>query len=115
MSVSDLDLCSWAYDGNLTQLKKAVREDKKLLLASDKNQRTALHWACSSGKGEVVDFLLAQDSEVRSRSENGRHDVHCLLASLFHDNVWTEIEIDKMNVGRLWWTKTIMLLFCTNR
>ena len=64
MSVSDLDHCNWAYEGNLTQLKKAIREEKKLLLASDKNLRTALHWACSSGRDDVVDYLLAQDSEV---------------------------------------------------
>ena len=64
MSVSDLDHCNWAYEGNLVQLKRAVREEKKLLFAFDKNHRTALHWACSSGKTDVVDFLLAQDSQV---------------------------------------------------
>ena len=60
MSVSDVELCNIAYEGKLSLVKKTVQENEGLVRQKDKNQRTALHWACSSGQHGVVDFLLNQ-------------------------------------------------------
>ena len=67
MSVSDLDLCNSAYEGKLSLVKKAVQEDQGLVRKKDKNRRTALHWACSSGQDAVAEFLLNQGSKVETK------------------------------------------------
>lgn len=64
MSVSDVELCNLAYEGKLSLVKKVVQENEEEVLKKDKNQRTAVHWACSSGQHAVVDFLINQGAQV---------------------------------------------------
>ena len=64
MSVSDVELCNLAYEGKLSLVKKVVQENEGEVLKKDKNQRTAVHWACSSGQHAVVDFLINQGAQV---------------------------------------------------
>ena len=65
MSVSDVQFCSLAYEGKLELMRSLWEGDPSLINARDTNMRTALHWASSSGKEEVVDWLLTQGAEVR--------------------------------------------------
>lgn len=62
--VSELDVCNYAYEGRLKLLILAVDKDPTLVGKRDSNQRTALHWACSSGQSEIAAYLLDKGAEV---------------------------------------------------
>ncbi len=65
MAVSNVDVCVWAYEGRLQLLKSALEENlDKVIMKRDNSERTALHWACSSGKTDVVGFLITNGAEV---------------------------------------------------
>ena len=64
MAVSNLDLCVWAYEGKFGLVMKAVDENAEYLAERDSNERTALHWACASGKADIVSFLTVKGAEV---------------------------------------------------
>ena len=64
MAISNVDICDWAYEGKLQFLKTAVEGNPRKLTETDSSKRTALHWACSSGKADVVSFLIAKGAEV---------------------------------------------------
>lgn len=66
VSVSDLEVCNLAYGGNLEELRGRLEEDPDLIRRRDSNERTALHWACSSGQKEVVSYLLEAGAEVKA-------------------------------------------------
>ena len=63
-SISNVDFCNWAYEGKLNFVKTAVEADQTILSKRDSSRRTGLHWACSSGKTDVVNFLIAKGAEV---------------------------------------------------
>lgn len=65
MSVSDLDVCNYAYEGRIHLLRVALEKNPELLNKADSNSRTALHWACSSGQRDVVVYLLDKGAMVR--------------------------------------------------
>jgi len=64
VAVSDLEFCNLAYDGRVAMLKASLEKDGSLIRRRDANKRTALHWACSSGRNEVVEFLVNKGAEV---------------------------------------------------
>ena len=73
--VSDVDICNWAYEGLAERVATALSVSPNLLHKTDANQRTALHWACSSGQTEVVKLLLSEGAKVdrtRLRRIGGR-------------------------------------------
>uniref|UniRef100_A0A3B3QIJ7 Proteasome 26S subunit, non-ATPase 10 n=1 Tax=Paramormyrops kingsleyae TaxID=1676925 RepID=A0A3B3QIJ7_9TELE len=57
-SVSNLEVCNFAYAGKFDQLKQSILSDKSLATKTDQDHRTALHWACSAGHTDIVQFLL---------------------------------------------------------
>ncbi|WBW73629.1 proteasome assembly chaperone, gankyrin [Schizosaccharomyces osmophilus] len=53
-------------------VQKTITEDRNTLNASDADKRTPLHWACSTGKVDVVEYLLKQpDIKVDEKDEAG--------------------------------------------
>ncbi len=64
MSVSNVEVCNWAYEGNLAAIQAAVKINEALLSKTDSSQRTGLHWACSAGKTEVVNFFITKGAKV---------------------------------------------------
>ena len=62
--VSDVEVCCWAYEGHAGRLRTALAEDAKLLQRTDCHHRTALHWACASGRTEIVRMLITLGAEV---------------------------------------------------
>lgn len=63
-AVSNVDICNWAYEGSLDAIRPAISDNPDLVNASDSNKRTPLHWACSSGKTDVVEFLVSRKAQV---------------------------------------------------
>ena len=64
MEVSEVDVCNWAYEGKLRTIQEAVESGQNLLTKTDTSKRCGLHWACSSGKRDVVDYFLAKGVNV---------------------------------------------------
>ena len=62
--VSDVESCCWAYEGQTGRLRAALTENVQLLQKRDSHHRTALHWACTSGKTDIVRMLLTLGAEV---------------------------------------------------
>lgn len=73
VQVSDVDICNWAYEGLAERVATALSVSPHLLHQTDANQRTALHWACSSGQIEVVKALLSQGAKVQREPDLARY------------------------------------------
>ncbi|KAK3090050.1 hypothetical protein FSP39_008821 [Pinctada imbricata] len=70
MALSDpKDVNRLAYDGKLEELKIKLRENNDLLTNIDDTQRMPLHWACSAGRKEIVEYLLKSRAPVDARDE----------------------------------------------
>ncbi|AWP12392.1 putative E3 ubiquitin-protein ligase XIAP [Scophthalmus maximus] len=63
-SVSNVEVCNFAYTGQLEKLRQSILSDKTLACKTDQDRRTALHWACSAGHTDIVEFLLDLGVEV---------------------------------------------------
>ncbi|ROL47301.1 26S proteasome non-ATPase regulatory subunit 10 [Anabarilius grahami] len=68
-SVSNVEICNLAYTGELEELKKCVLSDSSLVTKTDQDSRTALHWACSAGHVDIVQFLLNLGVEVNLQDD----------------------------------------------
>lgn len=66
MAISEVSVCEWAYEGKLSHIKSTVEADPKQVLKTDSSKRSGLHWACSAGRKEVVDFFIAKGAEVNT-------------------------------------------------
>uniref|UniRef100_A0A8C2MKP4 Uncharacterized protein n=1 Tax=Cricetulus griseus TaxID=10029 RepID=A0A8C2MKP4_CRIGR len=60
-------------------LKESILADRTLTTRTDQDSRTALHWACSAGHTEIVEFLLqlgvpVNDKMMQAASKN-RHEI----------------------------------------
>ena len=64
MNHSNVEFCQLAYDGNTNVLKEKMSANAGLVNKTDQDGRTALHWASSAGKADVVDILLANNAKV---------------------------------------------------
>ena len=57
--------------GNLDTVQAVLTENPGLASSKDDNGYTPLHWACHSGRTEVVAMLLANHAEVNARDNLG--------------------------------------------
>ena len=65
MSVSDVSICNDAYDGDLSAVRREINHNNSLVNVKDKNRRTPLHWACSTGHNNIVQFLIHNGAKVQ--------------------------------------------------
>lgn len=98
-SVSNVEVCNFAYTGQFEKLKQSILSDKTLACKTDQvrmhvliwqmeivvfhvfffipdflwfqDRRTALHWACSAGHTNIVEFLLDLGVEVNLQDDVG--------------------------------------------
>uniref|UniRef100_A0A8C9DT30 Proteasome 26S subunit, non-ATPase 10 n=1 Tax=Prolemur simus TaxID=1328070 RepID=A0A8C9DT30_PROSS len=80
--VSNLLVCNLAYSGKLEELKERILADKSLATRTDQDSRTALHWACSAGHTEIVEFLLQLGVPVNDKDDaasKNRHEIAVML------------------------------------
>ncbi|CAG08390.1 unnamed protein product, partial [Tetraodon nigroviridis] len=68
-SVSNVEICNFAYTGQFDKLKQSILSDKSLASKTDQDRRTALHWACSAGHTDIVEFLLDVGAEVNLQDD----------------------------------------------
>uniref|UniRef100_A0A3B4H964 Proteasome 26S subunit, non-ATPase 10 n=1 Tax=Pundamilia nyererei TaxID=303518 RepID=A0A3B4H964_9CICH len=68
-SVSNVEVCNFAYTGQFEKLKQCILSDKTLACKTDQDRRTALHWACSAGHTDIVEFLLDMGVEVNLQDD----------------------------------------------
>lgn len=97
-SVSNVEICNFAYAGQFDKLKQSILSDKSLACKTDQvktpilffylffdnwesaifsivlslllqDRRTALHWACSAGHTNIVEFLLDLGVEVNLQDD----------------------------------------------
>ncbi|XP_044248061.1 26S proteasome non-ATPase regulatory subunit 10 isoform X3 [Ursus arctos] len=84
--VSNLMVCNLAYSGKLEELKERILADKSLATRTDQDSRTALHWACSAGHTEIVEFLLQLGVPVNDKDDAGWSPLH-IAASAGRDEI----------------------------
>ncbi len=60
-----------AYKGDLATVRQLVEADGSLATATDKFGITALHWAASRGRTDVVRYLLEQGANAEARDVRG--------------------------------------------
>ncbi|KAJ3344227.1 hypothetical protein HDU93_000017 [Gonapodya sp. JEL0774] len=62
---------SVALSGDLATASSLLSATPSLVRAKDDDERTALHWACSSGKPDLVTLLLEKGSDVNATDDAG--------------------------------------------
>lgn len=62
--VSRVDICNFAYEGRLELVRASIEKNPEVVKTQDSSKRSALHWACSSGKDDVVSLLLSKGAVV---------------------------------------------------
>uniref|UniRef100_A0A673FZL1 Proteasome 26S subunit, non-ATPase 10 n=1 Tax=Sinocyclocheilus rhinocerous TaxID=307959 RepID=A0A673FZL1_9TELE len=80
--VSNVEICNLAYTGKFEELKKCALSDSSQATRTDQDSRTALHWACSAGHVEIVQFLLDLGAEVDLKDDVSQHCVMLQSRSL---------------------------------
>ncbi len=60
-----------AYQGNLEEIRKLVREDPGVVSQTDSEGKTALHHAALKGHLEIVKFLLDNKADVNAVTKSG--------------------------------------------
>ena len=63
-SVSELDICNFAFEGRLELVRASLEKSPELINKTDSSKRSALHWACSAGRDDVVRLLLSKGAQV---------------------------------------------------
>lgn len=66
--VSEIDICNWSYEGRFGVIQAAVEADQSLVSKTDSSKRSGLHWACSSGKTDVVNYFIAKGAQVNTKN-----------------------------------------------
>uniref|UniRef100_A0A670K1E1 26S proteasome non-ATPase regulatory subunit 10 n=2 Tax=Podarcis muralis TaxID=64176 RepID=A0A670K1E1_PODMU len=85
-SVSNVEVCNLAYTGRLEELKERLSANRSLAERADQDNRTALHWACSAGHADIVDFLLSLGVHVNDKDDAGWSPLH-IAASAGRDEI----------------------------
>ena len=69
-------LCELAAEGDLIGIEEVVGKDPSLVLSSDKDGMTCLHWASDRGHSEMVRFLVEKGSAVNAQDHCGNTALH---------------------------------------
>lgn len=75
-----------AKKGNLPVIQSLLSTNPNLLTSKDEDERTALHWASSSGHVDTVLFLLSKKADIDAQDEGGWTPLMC-ASSAGHDGV----------------------------
>ena len=70
------DIYAAAAVGHVDKVAAFLKQDKKLLSASDSGGRTALHWAALYGQTKVLELLLAEKADVNLLDADGFTPLH---------------------------------------
>ena len=71
MSASDLDTCNYAFEGKLEELIQFLLNKPEFVNKRDSNERSAIHWACSSGNTDIVKMLVGKGAEINEKDDSG--------------------------------------------
>uniref|UniRef100_A0A2R9BR89 Uncharacterized protein n=1 Tax=Pan paniscus TaxID=9597 RepID=A0A2R9BR89_PANPA len=95
--VSKLMVCNLAYRGKLEEVKERILANKPLAMRTDQD-RSALHWACSTmrdwsplqtavcaGQNETVKALLGKGAQVNAVNQNGSTPLHHAASKNRHE------------------------------
>lgn len=69
--VSNKMVCNLACSRKLQELKETILVNESLVASTDQDSRTALHWACSAGHTEIVQFLLLLGVPMNDKDDTG--------------------------------------------
>jgi ankyrin repeat protein len=74
-----------AKAGNLAKVKALLKNNPELVSSSDKNGRTALHWAANEGHKAVAEMLLANEADVNAKDDHSQTPLHHAAANGHRD------------------------------
>ncbi|KAI7856371.1 prosome, macropain 26S subunit, non-ATPase, 10, isoform CRA_c [Circinella umbellata] len=66
-----LNIYTAAYEGKLFIVQQLIDKDISCLNEKDEDDRTPLHWACSGGHGDIVDYLISKGALVNAIDDSG--------------------------------------------
>ncbi|KAJ7895111.1 ankyrin repeat-containing domain protein [Mycena leptocephala] len=88
--MSSLSVHTAAQNNQLHVVRSLISENPKLMNALDVDERTALHWAASSGSVDIVRFLVDKQAEVDIMDNSGWTPLH-IAVSAGHDEIAQEL------------------------
>ena len=77
-----------AREGDLEQVKALLKDNPDLVFCKDSYGMSPLHWAASSGRKNVAEFLLANKAQIDSRDNIGQTPLHLAATGLWYTRVW---------------------------
>lgn len=88
MAASTLNACNLAYEGHLEELISLISSKQELLNKKDNSERAPLHWACSAGKAQIVEYLIEAGANVNDGDDVGKYNtnIHDTATWLYFDN-----------------------------
>ncbi|KAF8207004.1 prosome, macropain 26S subunit, non-ATPase, 10, isoform CRA_c [Mycena galopus ATCC 62051] len=69
--MSVLTVQTAAQNNQLHVVRSLISQDPKLINSVDVDERTALHWAASSGSTDIVRFLVDKEAEIDPVDNSG--------------------------------------------
>ncbi|KAI0316731.1 Psmd10 protein [Amylostereum chailletii] len=88
--MSSLTVQLAAQNDQLSLLRSLISEDPELLNSIDADDRTALHWAASSGADEVARYLIDHKAEIDKGDASGWTPLH-IAASAGQETIVKEL------------------------
>jgi ankyrin repeat protein len=99
----------------LSEFKKVAKEKKINIKRVEEDGTSLLHWFCSSGKQDIVHYLLSSGVPITKNKTNGQSPLHCAVdcndqmedenrANIVQDLVHTEGtgDVDQEDINK--WT-----------
>ena len=63
----------------LSEFKKAIKKEKVDIKRVDNDNTSLLHWFCSSGRQDIVDYLLQVGVPITTNKTNHQTPLHCAV------------------------------------
>ena len=64
---------------SLSEFKKAIKQEKVDIKRVDDDNTSLLHWYCSSGRQDIVEYLLQMGVRITANKTNHQTPLHCTV------------------------------------
>ncbi|XP_062518132.1 uncharacterized protein LOC134193319 isoform X3 [Corticium candelabrum] len=95
---------------SLSEFKKAIKKEKVDIKRVNDDNTSLLHWYCSSGRQDIVEYLLQVGVPITANKTNHQTPLHCAVdcndkmkdtkrANIVRSLVAAEVEVDQQDVN----------------
>lgn len=71
-------------------VQSLLQDNPQILEEEDLQGRTALHWACSNAREDIIDYLISQGANLKHEDSDGM--IPAQLVGHEHDDLFERLE-----------------------